>query len=400
MSTIDAAKLDQLRAQGDPEADALASHYLDRRPNDMFTGVLAARYRGSSLLDPHVAEWMEDRPDLPEWAAEDRLERGAEFFAQHGIELGLGLFLSSLPLAYASHDGVQVLALTSRLETDAERRVLESAQFVLDVTAPGGLEPGEQGYESARAVRLVHAGVRHLIEDDGRIPIVSDDDVWPRWDPRWGTPINQEHLIGAMISYSSSLLHVLDKTGAHYTDEGAEDYCHLWNVVGWLLGIDPDLLPLCRAELDDLEGLIRERNERASEAGAEMTEALIDLVRSFIPFPPLRGFAVSVTRYFVGDGTADLLQIPQADWTRHVVSGIRDVSRRVSLAAAENWLLRFALRRLSLLILRGFVHHHREGGRPRFAIPERLAPMPRSRPVERVRRLSRRVRRTAPADRA
>ena len=90
------------------------------------------------------------------------------------VELGLGLFLSSLPLAYAAHDGVQVLALTAQLETDTKRRILESAQFVLDVTAPGALEPGRPGYETVRLVRLMHAGVRHLIRTDPRVVRTSD----------------------------------------------------------------------------------------------------------------------------------------------------------------------------------------------------------------------------------
>jgi ER-bound oxygenase mpaB/B'/Rubber oxygenase, catalytic domain len=392
MTALDNAALDHLRHRGDPEADALASHYLERPPTDMFSGVLAARYGGTSLVDPHLAEWFEDRPALPDWADAGRLERGAEFFADFGVELGVGLFLSSLPLAYASHDGVQVLALTSELETNTKRRVLESAQFVLDVTDERGLELGAQGYDSARMVRLMHAGVRHLIEDDGRIPITSDD-VWPRWDPKWGTPINQEHLIGAMISYSSSLLQVLDKLGIDYDDEGAEDYCHLWNVVGWLLGIEPELLPLDRGQLDELEVLIRARNEAPSEAGTMMTGALIDLVKSFIILPPFRGLAVTIMRYFIGDTTADLLEVPPANWTRHVAGGLRDVARRVSIASAENWLLRFAVRRVSKLTLKGFVDHERVGGRPQFVIPERLAPM-KLRPV---RNLGRRLRRTAPA---
>ena len=144
------------------------------------------------------------------------MDRGAAFFAEWGVELGLGLFLSSLPLAYAAHDGVQVLALTSQLETNTKRRVLESAQFVLDVTTPGGLFPGSAPYDTVRLVRLMHAGVRNLVLTDPRIAHTSDETVWPRWDDGWGAPINQEHLLGAMISYSSSLLHVLDNLHVDY----------------------------------------------------------------------------------------------------------------------------------------------------------------------------------------
>ena len=284
------------------------------------------------MSDPHVAEWIEDRPALPAWADPDRMDRGTAFFAEWGVELGLGLFLSSLPLAYAAHDGVQVLALTSQLETNTKRRVLESAQFVLDVTTPGGLFPGNEPYDTVRLVRLMHAGVRNLVLTDPRIEHTSDESVWPRWDDAWGAPINQEHLLGAMISYSSSLLHVLDRLHVDYDATGASDYCHLWNVVGWLLGIDPAVLPLERAEMDDLELLIRERNERWSQAGTDMTKALLELVRSFIRIPPLRGLAVSTTRLFIGDDTAKLLEVPPADWTGRLVGGMRTMSGRCVVA--------------------------------------------------------------------
>ena len=48
----------------------------------------------------------------------------------------------------------------------------------------------------------MHTGVRHLIRTDPRVVRTSDPSVWPRWDEDWGEPINQEHLLGAMISYS------------------------------------------------------------------------------------------------------------------------------------------------------------------------------------------------------
>jgi hypothetical protein len=111
---------------------------------------------------------------------------------------------------------------------------------------------------------------------------------------------------------------------------------------------------------------------------------------------------VSVTRYFIGDDTADVIGLPPADWTRHVVSGIREVTRTISVAAAENWLLRASIHRLSKLTLRGFVDHEREGGRPKFVIPDRLTPMKRTpiRPIQQIKLVSQRVRRTVPATRA
>ncbi len=373
MSPVDLATLEGLRDRTDPEADRIAEHYLDRPPTDFFTGVLAGRYMGTDMQDPHVAAWLKEHPALPDWADRGRLSRGSAFFAEWGLELGLGLFLSSLPLAYAAHDGVQVLALTAQLETDAKRRILESAQFVLDVTAPGALEPGRPGYETARLVRLMHAGVRHLIRTDPRVVRTSDASVWPRWDESWGEPINQEHLLGAMISYSSSLLHVLDRLRIDYDASAASDYCHLWNVVGWLLGIAPDLLPLERAEMDEIEALIIKRNQKPSDAGTKMTGALIDLVGSFIVIKPLRGVAASTSRLFIGDETADLLEMPRADWTRHLVGSMRDLSSRSSWLVVHDKVVRRVVATVSRRTLSGFVDHERHGDRPSFTIPDHLA---------------------------
>ena len=281
---------------------------------------------------PTFAAWLEEQPPLPEWADRGRLSRGSAFFAEWGLQLGLGLFLSSLPLAYAAHDGVQVLALTAQLETDAKRRILESAQFVLDVTAPGALEPGRPGYETARLVRLMHAGVRHLIRTDPRVVRTSDASVWPRWDETWGEPINQEHLLGALISYSSSLLHVLDRLRIDYDDTAASDYCHLWNVVGWLLGIAPDLLPLERRRdgrdraADHQAQPEEERGGHEDDGRAHRSGRIVHRHQAD------EGVAASTSRLFIGDETADLLDMPRADWTRYLVGSMRDIQQPVIVA--------------------------------------------------------------------
>jgi hypothetical protein len=364
---IDDARLRAMKHEGDPVADDIAQHYLAGNSSERFHTVVKARY-SSEMRDPEVAEFLTSHPPLPEWATPARLQRGADFFAEWGVQLGLGLFLQALPLAYASVEGVQVLALTSKLETDASRRVLESAQFVLDVTTPGALEPGQQGYETARHVRLMHAGVRYLIEHDERIERTSDPEVWPRWDPAWGTPVNQQHLLGAMLSYSSSLLEVLDVLGADYNEHEAADYCLLWNVVGWLLGVDENLLPLERHEMEELQTKIRRLSEGASDAGRTMTEALLKLVQGYVKIPGFKGFPITLMRLFIGDRTANFLGVPPMDWTRHLVGAARHLGPN----PGRHRVTRKATAWASIRVLRGFVHHERGDGRPPFSIPTHL----------------------------
>jgi hypothetical protein len=365
---IDDARLRAMKHDGDHDADDIARNYLAGNSSERFHRVMKARY-SSEMRDPKVAEFLTAHPPLPEWATPARLQNGADFFALWGVQLGLGLFLQALPLAYASVEGVQVLALTSKLETEANRRVLESAQFVLDVTSPGALEPGNLGYETTRHVRLMHAGVRYLIEHDERIVRTSDPDVWPRWDPSWGTPINQQHLLGAMLSYSSSLLEVLDLIGADYDEIGAADYCLLWNVVGWLLGVDETLLPLERHEMERLQREIRRSSEGASEAGRTMTKALLTLVQSYAKLPGMKGLPVTLMRLFIGDRTADFLGVPPTNWTRVLVRAAHQMGHN---PGRHHRVLHKAVAWASSKVLRGFVHHERGDDRPSFSIPTHL----------------------------
>jgi hypothetical protein len=368
-TSIDDARLRAMKHVGDPVADALAAEYLAGDPKARFQSAMKARYTSPEMLDPNVAAFLTSHPPLPEWAVPARLKSGAEFFALWGVQLGLGLFLQALPLAYASVEGVQVLALTSKLETDANRRVLESAQFVLDVTSPGALEPGQVGYETARHVRLMHAGVRYLIEHDDRIVRTTDPDVAPRWDPVWGMPINQQHLVGAMLSYSSSLLEVLDILGAEYEEIGAADYCLLWNAVGWLLGVDETLLPMDRNDMEKWQTAIRRASEGPSDAGRTMTRALLELVKGYVKLPGCKGLPATLMRLFIGDSTAEHLGVPKPDWTRVFVRGVHHMGHN---PGRRHRVLRKAVEWSSTRVLRGFVQHERGDDRPTFSIPTHL----------------------------
>src|SRR4051794_31724364 len=247
-ASVDEATLNRLRHTGDPAADEVAGAFHSRDPVALLNAAHTERYADPEDTDPRLASWFSDPAPLPPWADHGRLRRGAEFFDLWGVEIGLGLFLCALPSAYAAASGVQVLALTARLESDAKRRVFETAQFVLDVTRPNALEPGRVGHHACRHVRLMHAGVRQLILHDPRVHRSAEELVkHPGWSDTWGAPINQEHLLGTMISFGLEMLHVLDAFGCAVKAEDADDYLHLWNVVGYLLGIDPTVLPLNRA---------------------------------------------------------------------------------------------------------------------------------------------------------
>ena len=103
----------------------------------------------------------------------------------------------SMVTANRTSDGI-VIYRTAQLYTNPRRRIVETSQMIIDVMQEGGLEPGGYGVRTAQKVRLMHAGVRHLL-------------LQRDWNPAWGVPINQEDLAGTLASFSAMVLDGLMK---------------------------------------------------------------------------------------------------------------------------------------------------------------------------------------------
>ena len=358
---FDDAFLDSLRGVGDPEADAVVAG-LFAGTADSSSAFRALVVQQHEVSDPVLAAYLTEKDEPPSWADSTRVVAGQECFARWGSHVFTALYAAALPSAYACWRGVQVLGLTARLETDAKRRLNETAQFHLDVMEPGGLEFGARGFSDVRHVRLMHAAVRWLIAHDARV----------EWDPAWGTPINQEDLLETLLTFTEIVFEVFDRTGVVYTEEEADDYLHIWSVIGYHLGVRPDLLPLTRAQTSVLMPVVRRRQFGSSEAGRALMAALLDQGRRLAP-PGLRGLPASTVRWYVGDDTAELLGVPSADWTRVVFQPLADLTRRTSMERLHRRFLQAFSDRVGFALLSLAVRAERYGGRPAFQVPTYLA---------------------------
>lgn len=353
--------LDGLRSVGDPEADAVISGLFSGTA-DATTAFRSLVVEQNEQMDPALLSYLSQKDDPPPWADAARVAAGQECFAQWGSHVFTALYAAALPSAYACWRGVQVLGLTARLETDAKRRLNETAQFHLDVMEPGGLEYGGRGFADARHVRLMHAAVRWLVQHDSRV----------NWNSTWGTPINQEDLLETLLTFTEIVFEVFDRTGIDYTEQQANDYLHTWSVIGYHLGIRPDLLPLTRVQTTELMPRVRQRQFGESEAGRLLTEALLDQGRRLTP-PGWRGLPATTVRFYIGDEAADLLGVPPADWTRILFGPLADVSRRLSAKRLHRRALTTLSDRIGFGMLSLAVEAERYGGRPTFQIPTSLA---------------------------
>ena len=360
----DTAELESLRSQGDPEADAVVgAHFAEERAGaaELFRRLAFSQVPSDAPADP-VGRYLAEIPPVPGWLDPVVLSRAQSWFARVGNHVFCALYAGSLPTAYACHQGVQVLATTAQLETDAKRRLNETAQFILDVMRPGGLEPGRAGFQAVRRVRLMHAAVRWLIEHDPRVG----------WDgAQLGRPVNQEDLLMTILTFTEVVFEGFDRTGVDYTPSDAHDYLHLWSYVAYLLGVEPGFLPLDRSSAETLMEHVRSVHFGPSPAGRELTEALLDQARGLLP-RPLKGLPGTAIRWYVGDPTADLIDVPAADWTRAAFGPLASLTRRLSAVGAHRRFLSGFSERYGQAMLTAAVDAERGGDRASFSIPEEL----------------------------
>jgi hypothetical protein len=300
-------ELDALRALGDePADDAIA--YWHREHGAKSLPRLAEHLVGSDfpseiddllqvLSAGHEAcgATLDPRRRGPEGACSPGDLRVAQrIFEEHGLKILLILASYALPSAYAAQHGVRVLhsdhGSTGYFVRDLSRRLIETAQFVIDIFADGGMriEPGTSCGDQGNAirtllrVRLLHAVVRALIEGhrEGRA-----------WDAAtFGKPVNQEDLAGTLMTFSWLTLDGLEKLHVGLAPHEAEAYFKVWKHVGSLMGVQ--IIPDTPADAEALTALIKERQVDApirdgsrNHHGIELTRALLDFMRKSLPIP-------------------------------------------------------------------------------------------------------------------
>jgi hypothetical protein len=357
------ARLEPLRTQGDPAADAAIAEIFARGEVAAVNQLIGQLFRNSAVppeeLPAPARVFFDATAALPAWADQARLARASAFFGRHAGRAMLILSHYSLPACYAARKGVQVLHLTTRLSRNPRPRLLETAQLVFDVMAPHGLGPQGAGVRSAQKVRLMHAAVRHLILQHG-------------WSPEYDLPINQEDMLGTLMTFSWVILDGLRKLGFAVAEEDAAAYLHAWNVVGALMGVREEVLPADVEDAGRLMLAIQRRHFAPCPEGRQLTAALVQMLRESSAGGPFANMPVSMVRFFLGDATADLLGVPPADWTRELMAPLRLLGWATSETHGRVPLLARLTESYGATVVDGLLRMERSGHRAEFRIPEAL----------------------------
>ncbi len=355
------ALLDPMRQETDPLADGVVSELFGSGQvtsvNTLMRTLIENDGLPSDALPAVVREYLASSATLPTWADPHAIEVGERVFWRYGPAVISILTCYSLPFCYAAANGVKVLALTARLSTNPTRRIIETAQMVVDVMRPGGLGRLGTGIRTAQKVRLMHAAVRLLV---GR---------YEGWKPEFGRPINQEDLIGTLLSFCWVTLEGLQRLGYALTAEEAESYMHSWKVVGYILGIRPELQPVDYADGGMLARRIQHRQYAACEEGQMMTKALVEMMQYYVPGDLLDGVPVTMIRYFLGDPVGDILGVPPADATKVLVQPLQFLAHIKSDLVHRSNEMAQVLELFARALIKGILLAGRGGKRIPFTIP-------------------------------
>lgn len=372
------AFLEGKRREGDPLADQVIETLLAENQKGEIDQIFQVLVRNRHFPNPAfdvlpdsvkrvVEHYFGQTRQLPAYAEPFKLMIASKIFQQHGPKILFILLCKSLPLCYTCWRGAKVLYRTGRLRVndgslDAfNRRIMETAQFVVDVMTHNNFEHDGTAIVAIQKVRLMHATIRHFAQQRA-------------WDQEtYGMPINQEDLVGTLLSFGVIILDGLDQLGVQLTPEERSAYMHLWHVVGAMMGVNDDLLTEDEDESRALMNAILAHQAGPSTEGTELTHACIELMNERMVVGPLRRLSPYFIRFFIGDQYADMLQIAAVDTDNSFVleaaqwldKGIRGMNERNLLLAAVG-------RSLSHNMIRGFMRFSNAAKHEQFYLPSAL----------------------------
>jgi len=249
---------------GDPVADHVVAKWADNPKRFLFLSQLQSNSElRTGIKDDDDFNRLIDNIFTNETG--NFFERkNADFFKlnQQLIMALLGIY--SLPYCYAAAKGAEVLIHSKSILENPEKRLFETARFVLDVCSEKAFEENGIGYISIIKVRLLHAYIRFHASKYIRNEI----------------PINQMDMSGTNLAFSLIVIRGLQKMGVEVSNEDSLAWIKHWNFIGSGLGIETGYLPSDMREAAWLDRVIKNDQFKSCEAGRLLTASLVNFFDS------------------------------------------------------------------------------------------------------------------------
>ena len=293
---------------GDPVAEAMTEDLAELGSRNSWQLIQAAMESqdGAALRDAPASmrEFFKQAETPPEWLDYSAFTPAVRMFHRNSGVI-LAAFVAGVLIEGFTTNIAKSFFITGRVRDQGTRRLGQNNRHMMEIFLPGGLDRQGDGWKLSVRIRIVHARVRHLLNN-------SED-----WDTEaWGIPISSAHLGYSIAAFSARLLKHMKTLGAVYSGEERESFMAVWRHSGYLMGIPETIL--FRDEEEALKlydiGLMCEPNapiESVVMAHSLVNSApLIAGMSSPEERRKLARYVYRLSRGLMGSETADRLMYP------------------------------------------------------------------------------------------
>ena len=219
---------------GDPLAEGMAADLNEFSAADQSRLIEAAMNNdGEDALRDAPASlraFFKDAGTPPEWLDYAAFAPGVRMFHRNS-QVCLAAFVAGVLIEGFTTNIAKSFFITGRVRDQGVRRLGQNNRHMMEIFLPGGLYRDGNGWKLSVRIRIVHARLRHLLNNS------------EEWDTEaWDVPISAAHLGYAISAFSARLLKHMKTLGATYTDEEYESFMAVWRYSGKLMGIPETIL--------------------------------------------------------------------------------------------------------------------------------------------------------------
>ncbi|WP_419999612.1 oxygenase MpaB family protein [Streptomyces boninensis] len=286
----------------DDEADPLVAALLDRGDVPKVNELLWDWKRNDQPLPDglpaDLRDFMEKARKLPSWAERGKLETAAEFNKTRGLYLNLLNGVGGGMLSTAIPKEAQAVYY-SKGGADMEDRVAKTSLLGFSVGHPVAYRPEGDCIVNAVKTRLVHAAVRHLLQQS------------PHWPDE--IPISQNDMLVTWHTLPTFAMRRMRDWEIEIPDADAEAYLHVWQVTAHLLGIRDEFIPDTWAAANAQSDQVLPPAMGPTREGVELTDILLGQLadQTSLGTGISRPLCNALARMLVGKKVADWDRIPR-----------------------------------------------------------------------------------------
>ncbi len=219
---------------GDPLAEAMAADLAEFSSEESRRLIQAAmNEEGEEALrdaPDSLREFFKEAETPPEWLDYAAFAPGVRMFHRNS-QVILAAFVAGVLIEGFTTNIAKSFFITGRVRDQGVRRLGQNNRHMVEIFFPGGLYRNGDGWKLSVRIRIVHAQMRHLLNNSGE------------WDTEaWGIPISGAHLGYAVSAFSARLLKHMKTLGAAYNDEEYASFMAVWRYAGHLMGIPETIL--------------------------------------------------------------------------------------------------------------------------------------------------------------